>query len=113
MTGNTSPSVTSEVFVERIFDRGKGKTVRPATIRIYKPYQRAPEEWGCRLEVHGLRPKGRVFRHESGGADSVQALFCTLRIAQGEVERHQDELSWWGGKSWESVGFHDATEMQL
>jgi hypothetical protein len=103
MTGNTSPPATHEVFVERLLDYAEGETVRPVTVRIYTPVERALREWWCVLEIQGLSAEGRVDRHETTGVDSVQALFHAMRIAEVELDGYDRKLSWGNCKPWEPI----------
>jgi hypothetical protein len=104
MAESTSPPTLPEVFVERILDYADGDAIRPVTVRIYKPVQRAPDEWGCTVEFQGLRPEGRVVRAELSGVDGVQALFGALRIAEVEIDRHKGRLSRGDCTLWEPIG---------
>jgi len=112
MAESTSPLTLPEVFVERILEYADGEVTHPVTVRIYKPVQEGPDEWGCIVEFHGLQPEGRVSRAELKGVDGVQALFGALKFAGVELGCHRGKLSWrWGGEPWEVAGFRDSTDM--
>ncbi|MFS8070142.1 MAG: DUF6968 family protein [Byssovorax sp.] len=112
---------TPDTFVERTLDYTDGDSHRPVTVRIYKPVQRGPEEWGCISVIAGLKEEDQALDHagepymiESRGADGVQALFHALRIEGVRIDRHKGKLSWNKKfKPWEPVVLNDATEMKL
>jgi hypothetical protein len=111
MVGRRYVPTPPDIFVERILDYADGDAIRPVTVRIYKPVQRGPEEWGCISEIQGLE---QPLIHEHIGADSVQALFHALRIVGVELDHYKGELSWHRRyKPWELVALLDASEMML
>jgi hypothetical protein len=121
MAGRRYNPTPPDIFVERILDCADGDSHRPVTVRIYKPVQHGPEEWGCISMIAGLKEEdqavdaaGEPYMIESRGADSVQALFHALRIEGVRIDRHKGKLSWHHDfKPWEPVVLNDATEMKL
>lgn len=114
MAGRKHVPMLPDVCAERILDYADGDAVRPITVRIYKPVQYGPGDWGCIMEFRGLHASAQPYRQEVHGADSVQALFEGLRIAGIELDRYKGRLSLHGTyKPWEPIGFADATDMLL
>ena len=120
MAGRRYNPTPPDIFVERILDYADGDSHRTVTVRIHKPVQSGPEEWGCisvmqglKEEDQGLDAAGEPFMTESIGADGVQALFHALKIAGVDIDRHKGKLSWGEYKPWAPVGFNDASEMKL
>jgi hypothetical protein len=89
----------TDIIAERVLEFRDGETTVPVTVRLYRPEKQPTGEWGCTLEILGLRAahKRPIF-----GADAVEALYLALRAAKMEIDLW-DGLTWRNGAPWVDV----------
>jgi hypothetical protein len=89
-----APRTIRRIAARRVFQLAKGK---PVVLTIGVPQPVAGSDWGCLLEITGLKTNWRRPRYVFG-VDGLQALHLAMKCATDALASAEFRLEWLGQK---------------
>ena len=89
-----APPKIRRIAARRVFRSPKGK---PVVLTIGVPQPVPGSDWGCALQITGLKTSWRRPRHVFG-IDGLQALHLAMKCATAVLTSAKPELEWFGQK---------------
>jgi hypothetical protein len=86
------PRTIRRVAVRRVFISARG---RPVVLTIGVPHPVPGSDWGCAVQITGLRSRWRRPRYVFG-IDGLQALYLAIMCAGAVLESVTPKLAWLG-----------------
>jgi len=89
-----APRTIRRIAAQRLFQSANGK---PVVLTIGVPQPVPGSDWGCPLQITGLKSRWRRPRYVFG-IDGLQALHLAMKCATGVLTSAKRELQWFGQK---------------
>ena len=90
-----APRTIRRIAARRVFQSAKGK---PVVLTLGVPQPVPGSDWGCALQITGLKTSWRRPRYVFG-IDGLQALHLAMKCATAVLTSAKPELEWFGQKS--------------
>ena len=91
-----APRTIRRIAARRVFQSANGK---PVVLTLGVPQRVPGSDWGCALQITGLKTIWRRPRYVFG-IDGLQALHLAMKCATGVLTSAKPELEWFGQKDY-------------
>src|SRR5205823_4986591 len=89
-----APRTIRRIAAQRVFQSANGK---PVVLTLGVPQPVPGSDWGCALQITGLKTSWRRPRYVFG-IDGLQALHLAMKCATAVLTSAKPELEWFGQK---------------